>query len=280
MSTRAIAAFTLAATISVALVQPAASAPITSSVPAIPAATAAKVAAQQVGTCQRDTAADLRWVSWIYRVHTGADPSMEAGARWLADIAGGRDYRSIARAIAAAPAPAAATVGHLYRTLIGRTPSTAEVNGWTSTLQAHGSAHVARSFLASGEVYAKAGSTDARWLDHVYSLVLDRSPDAVGQRYWLDRLAGGTSRQQVAGALWDAPQSVSRRVDASYRKVFGRAGDAGGIAYWSGIASTEGDEALDAALVATQAGWDRAQATYGAAASPMPARSHGGPSAH
>lgn len=221
--------------------------------------------------CNRDIDSDLRWVSWVHRVHSGTDPSLPEAARWLAQIADGRPYRAVARSIASAPAPASTAVVRLYSTFLLPEPNPSEIDGWTPTLQTHGSAAVVVALLGSDETFSRAGGTDTDWLGHVYQLTLGRAPDAGGRSYWLGRLSGGEGREHVAAALWDSPQSVKRRVDAAYRKILGRAGDPGGIAHWSTVAAGEGDEALDAALVSTQAGWDRAQATYGAATTPMPA---------
>ncbi|NLD77766.1 MAG: polysaccharide deacetylase family protein [Acidimicrobiales bacterium] len=221
--------------------------------------------------CRRDTAADLRWVSWIHRVHSGVDPTLPEAAQWLGQLADGQPYRDVARSVARAAAPTSATIAGLYRSYLHREPGGSEVDGWTASLRAHGSATVVAELLASDEMFHRAGGTDAGWLDHVYELVLGRSPDAGGRAYWLGRLTGGEGRERVAAALWATPQSLWRRVDASYRKVLGRPGDPGGITHWSTVAAAEGDAALDAALASTQAGWDRAQATYGAPASVMPA---------
>lgn len=221
--------------------------------------------------CVRDTASDLRWVSWIHRVHTGADPAMTVAARWLADISDGKTYEEVARSIARTDGAVSAAVARIYGIVLGRTPSAGEVAGWVPTMRAQGSATVARSFLASGELFARGGSTNEGWLDVVYPVVLGRAPDRAGRAYWAARLAAGTPRDAVAAALWASTTSVRRRVDRSYRLVLGRPGDPGGIDFWSTVAIARGDEALDAALASTGAGWALAQQTYGAPATPMPA---------
>lgn len=269
MNTKALASLILSAVLAVvvlsAVALPAASGTAFSST-----RDAARAESRAPG-CRRDTPADLRWVSWIHRVHSGTDPSMADAARWLTALSDGQDYRSVARAVASAPTSASGDVTRLYKSLLGRSPSRTEVDGWSSTLRAHGSAHVVRSFLASGESFSRAGSTNPGWIDQVYALVLGKAPDRAGRAYWLGRLDSGTSREVVAASLWATPQSVTRRVDSSYRRVLGRAADPSGTTYWSPLVAAQGDEALDAALAASQAGWDRAQITYGAAASPMPA---------
>lgn len=223
-----------------------------------------------VGTCERDTAADLRWVSWIHRAHTGTDPSLPLAARWLADIEIGDPYERVARTVGSTDAASAAAVRRLYVQLLQRTPSEAEVAGWVPTARTRGSAAVAVAFLASNETYQRGGATDAGWLDRVYRLVLGRGPDGAGMRYWLDRLAAGATPAEVSAALWATPASLTRRVDAAYRLMLGRPGDPGGIAHWSALAAARGDETVLAALAANPAAWALAQRTYGGPAVPMP----------
>ncbi|HMS89534.1 MAG TPA: hypothetical protein PKE56_13870, partial [Acidimicrobiales bacterium] len=39
--------------------------------------------------CARDTASDLRWVSWLHLVHAGYEPTLPESARWLSDLVDG-----------------------------------------------------------------------------------------------------------------------------------------------------------------------------------------------
>jgi peptidoglycan/xylan/chitin deacetylase (PgdA/CDA1 family) len=220
--------------------------------------------------CARDTASDLRWVSWLHLVDAGYEPTLPESARWLAELVDGATYREVANAVGATEGAAAHRVRALYRQLLQREPSVGEVDGWAPTLRARGAAFVAVEFLASQESFVRAGSTDASWLDRTYHVVLGRAVDPSGFDFWMGRLQAGAGRRAVAASLWATPASLIRRTDTAYRQVLGRPGDPGGLAHWSATTAAAGDEGVTAALAATDAAWARAQQHYGAPAAGLP----------
>lgn len=220
--------------------------------------------------CARDTASDLRWVSWLHLVHAGYEPTLPESARWLSDLVDGATYLEVSASVGRIDGAAAQRVRALYRQLLQREPSAGEVNGWAPTLRNRGAAFVAVEFLASQESFVRAGATDAGWLDRTYQVALGRPADRGGFDYWMSRLSAGSGRRTVAAALWATPASIRRRTDTAYRLVLGRPGDPGGLDHWSATTAAYGDEGVTAALAATSAAWARAQQHYGAPATALP----------
>ena len=232
--------------------------------------TAPPTPASAASACSRNTASDLRWVSWLHLVNAGYEPTVRESARWLTDLTDGATYLEVASSLGGTQPAAARRVRALYRQLLQREASPGEVDGWTPTLRAHGAAFVAVEFLASQESFVRGGSTDAGWLDRTYQVVLGRAADRAGFDHWMGRLASGAGRRAVAASLWASPGSLRRRTDTAYRLVLGRPADVGGLDHWSATTAAHGDEGVTAALAATGAAWGRAQAHYGAPATALP----------
>jgi Ca2+-binding RTX toxin-like protein len=115
--------------------------------------------------------------------------------------------------------PAAATVYRLYRATLDRAPDTAGHLGWTAALTGGGRPldAVARGFVNSLEFQKTYGNTtDQAFMTLLYNNVLDRAPDAGGLRGWTDRLATGTSREQVVTGF---SESREFRIDTAAEAV-------------------------------------------------------------
>ena len=66
-------------------------------------------------------------------------------------------------------------------------------------------------FAGANEFAQRYGSLSNRgFIDLVYRNVMGRSPDSGGQRYWLDRLAAGTSRGELMTYFSDSPEYRQR----------------------------------------------------------------------
>jgi peptidoglycan/xylan/chitin deacetylase (PgdA/CDA1 family) len=222
------------------------------------------------GACSRDTAADLRWVSWLHLTMAGNEPTLPASAPWLAKLVDGATYLEVASGIGNAEASARRRVADLYELILQRSASVGDLSNWAPTARTRGSAFVAGELAASGEAWTRAGSNNAGWLERTYQVMLGRGVDPAGLDYWSGRLNSGATRQSVAAALWATPASIRRRTDAAYRQVLGRPGDEGGITHWSATTAAYGDEGVIAALAATSAGWSRAQNHYGSTGGTLP----------
>ncbi|MBR5345124.1 MAG: DUF4214 domain-containing protein [Clostridia bacterium] len=90
-------------------------------------------------------------------------------------------------------------VGRCYRVVLGREYDLKGLNDWCTQLNNKRKTpyQVANEFLFSTESLGWH-RTDQQFLEVLYSLYMDRTPDATGETYWLNQLANGMKRTQVS----------------------------------------------------------------------------------
>ncbi len=235
---------------------------------AAPSATGARAADP---TCRRDTASDVRWIAWLHRTFTGADPNLATVGPWLPRLADGEPYRDLATAVATSAYADRRTATDLAVQLLHRNGSANEISAWAALVDAAGLDATAVRFLASAEAYARGGNSPAGWIDATYRDLLGRSADSGGTAYWSGRLAAGATRDQVAAGLWWSNGAVQARVVSLYRQVLDRPADSGGLAYWAGQLPRLGTRGVAVELAAGPAGWARSQVIFSAPATAQPA---------
>jgi len=93
-------------------------------------------------------------------------------------------------------------------------------------------------------------------ITNLYVSLFNRAPDTAGLSFWSSALANGANIQAITRGFLTAPegqanypqfQSASEFVTAFYTKVFGRAPDAGGLAFWTAALNGAGGANSDAA---------------------------------
>jgi len=93
-------------------------------------------------------------------------------------------------------------------------------------------------------------------ISNLYVSLFNRAPDTAGLSFWSSALANGANIQAITQGFLTAPegqanypqfQSASEFVTAFYTKVFGRAPDAGGLAFWTAALNGAGGANSDAA---------------------------------
>ncbi len=102
-----------------------------------------------------------------------------------------------------------ADVLRLYWAFFDRQPDAAGADYWVWNYNTcdWGSNRIAQFFSVSPEFVATYGSpTDEEFVDLIYANVFNRTPDAVGRTFWLDRLAGGQTRGSVVADLSFSPE--------------------------------------------------------------------------
>jgi hypothetical protein len=86
--------------------------------------------------------------------------------------------------------------------------------------------------FGSNEYFAKAGGTNAAYVEQAYTDVLDRGPDPSGQAYWTSKLDNGADRGSVALQFINSPEARRRLVDDQYLRFLDRLPTAGEQASW------------------------------------------------
>ena len=93
-------------------------------------------------------------------------------------------------------------------------------------------------------------------ISNLYVSLFNRAPDTAGLSFWSSALANGASLQAITQGFLTAPegqanypqfQAASEFVTAFYTKVFGRAPDASGLAFWTAALNGAGGANSDAA---------------------------------
>jgi hypothetical protein len=115
-------------------------------------------------------------------------------------------------------------VGPAYVKYLGRSADSGGLQFWISQMQ-NGvtDAMLAAFFASSPEFYAKAGGTNAGYVTALYQNVLDRTPDASGEAFWLGQLNAGASRYSVALQFATSGENFTDLAINDYQSLLGRA---------------------------------------------------------
>jgi hypothetical protein len=120
-----------------------------------------------------------------------------------------------------------------YLQLLGRDPAPNELAAWIAAMeQGTTDEQVLAAFTASPEYYQRAGGTDKAWLDALYHDVLGRMPDAAGENSWLQALAAGMKRSDVAYGFAASMEHETQVILNDYQTFLGRAPSAGEVTGW------------------------------------------------
>jgi hypothetical protein len=92
--------------------------------------------------------------------------------------------------------------------------------------------HVQSLILASDEFFTNVGGADENFVSALYGVVLEREPDDAGFHAWVEALAEGWSRQQVAEAFVLSPEGRAVFIDGMYQSFLGRVVDGDSVAIW------------------------------------------------
>src|SRR5207248_2561655 len=132
-----------------------------------------------------------------------------------------------------------------------RVAAPAEAALWLPVLQRGTREQVLAGLQDSVEAFRKAGGTDDAWLDQLYVNVLGRGRTA-GERFFLDALQGGATREPVAAAILASPEYHRARVSGYYGGFLRRTGSDAELDRWVGrLQGGVSDEQVVAAIVAS-----------------------------
>jgi len=91
---------------------------------------------------------------------------------------------------------------------------------------------------------------------NLYTALYNRAPDASGFGFWVQALSNGASLASITSSFLTSPESRAiyptsqtseQFITSFYTAVFGRAPDAGGLAFWAGVVNANGGSSSDAA---------------------------------
>ena len=120
-----------------------------------------------------------------------------------------------------------------YEELLHRGAGQSELSFWALNL-AGGATNeqVLSMVLGSDEYFHLAGSNSSAWIEHLYKDMLGRAPEKAASDLWLNALASGATRQQVASLVDTSVEREQIVVSSYYVTGLGRTGSSSEVGYW------------------------------------------------
>jgi PKD repeat protein len=140
----------------------------------------------------------------------------------------------------------------LYNELLRRAADSTGLTAFTNILAQGGTDEQVAAILAGSSEYYnnRGGGTNDGFLDALYQDALARSPDAAGRASWDQAMANGTTRQQVAAAIFGSQEYDQDLVQKFYQTYLHRAADSTGLnGFVNQLQSGSRDEAVILAIV-------------------------------
>jgi hypothetical protein len=165
---------------------------------------------------------DTGFVDVLYRNVLGRPADPEGRAWWVGTLRAGASRGSVlvgfsesaefgGRADDPWVAEVRASIRRLYLAVLGREPDPAGLEHHTARVMGGVAlVAVADGIARSPELVARAGPTDAGFVDNLYRTALGREPDPAGRAHWLAVLASGSPRGAVAIGFADGPEFRAR----------------------------------------------------------------------
>jgi Domain of unknown function (DUF4214) len=163
-------------------------------------------------------------------------PADDGGlANWTAALDHAASPTQVALSLAQSTEGQALQVESLYRQFLHRGADSAGLAGFTQALAAGQTLEqIAAALVASPEYYqSRGGSMGSGFLNALYQDALGRAVDASGAAAYGQALAGGTTRAQVAQAIFASAELQQDVVQHDYQYFLRRAADPAGLANWT-----------------------------------------------
>lgn len=199
------------------------------------------------------------WVASLYRDILDRQFDDQGLDYWVRELFTGSSEIGVANGFVRSKEKARQLASELYRWLLDRGPDQGGLDHWTDRLQGVLSREaVIVAFLASAE-FEGLHSNNQAFVDAVYKKLLSRHPDPEGCQYWLNRLASGMSRRELAMHFLRSDEYTHRHVTNVYKRVLRRDPDQEGLNYWTNQLKSgqEDHQSLLARFVTSQEYRDR-----------------------
>jgi hypothetical protein len=177
-----------------------------------------------------------RYVNWVYLDLLGRDGDTAGIAYWTNLLETGTPRPATSWALVTSNEFRSDVVSDTYEQFLGRDTDAGGLSYWVGQVAAGMTFEQLESLLAGSDEYfassSKGGGDNAKFVESVYEDVLDRPIDPGGRQYFLDLLARGTPRSQVAAAVVYSTEHLQNVVDGYYGHFLGREADPAGRDYW------------------------------------------------
>jgi hypothetical protein len=179
--------------------------------------------------------ANQRYVTTVYEDLLGQAPDREGLAYWSGLLDLGDSRAAVLGLFDHGIWYFSPLIESAYQKYLGRTPDSGGQVFWTQQMiNGVTDEQLDASLIASTEYYQHASGSDKGWVDALYQELLGRQPDAVGELFWTQQMAKGTSRFAVAYSVAASSERQRQNIAADYEKFLGRAAGSTEIDYWLG----------------------------------------------
>jgi hypothetical protein len=180
--------------------------------------------------------ANEQFVQVLYLDELGRAGSRAELDGWLPALAAGGP-RAVAAAIATSFEAHDNLVRSWYISFLGRQANGTEEQGWVKRLASQSEEAVLSQVLSSSEFYSRAqtlnasGTADERYVQALYQLLLDRTPNTAEVASWVDVLPT-RGRAGVALSFLHSREFRSDQFEGYYNTLLHRPDDPAGLAGW------------------------------------------------
>jgi hypothetical protein len=199
-----------------------------------------------------NTADNGHFISGIYNdlLHRPADSAGFLNFLGLVDPTRFQFLRQVATAFVTSPEARSLTITDLYNSLLGRPPSSSELSHWLDALAAGTTPEqVLTTITSSPEYFARAGSTDVGFLNHLFQDVLIRKVDAGTLSGFLVQ-AEVNPRTAIVNTLDGSPEYQANLVQSDFSKLLNRPASGAELSAWVGqFQHGSTDEQIAAAII-------------------------------
>lgn len=150
-----------------------------------------------------------------------------------------------------------------YQDLLGRAPAKTELEFWADEVHAGmAPAELAVELLGSEEFFDAAHREQARFVNRLYRRVLGRDAGESEKAHWVEVMAAGQDRRDVAALTYGSLESRRLRVQQLYQRFLGREAEDGGRDYWADVLTSAEDITLALYLARSDEYVDRAESRF------------------
>jgi uncharacterized repeat protein (TIGR01451 family) len=179
--------------------------------------------------------ANQAWVAQAYRDLLFREADMGGLNFYSSQLDNGASRFQVALALQASSEYRTALIQQDYLNLLQRNVDPQGLNFYLNFMAAGGTSdQVFASIVGSPEYYqTRAGQDPNGWFAAAYSDILQRSPDANGQRFFSLQLVKGATHAQVALQMLVSSEGAQIEIQSDYQQFLGRAADPNGLDFYT-----------------------------------------------